>query len=133
MSEDADEARALIETYRKILVGAHKSWVLFECGTCVILMDPQGDLGEQAKLLLAQWGPVQVGTASADFSVVELEAHPGWVVTCHHPDVLNYVSHEDEDPGASDLLVGMAGRSYRGADAASLRIIHVEDKRAMAT
>jgi hypothetical protein len=119
----------LIAAWRGIINGPEKSWVLFGNGTCVILMQPQSDLAEQARELLREWGPVQAGSAAGDFGTIELEAG-GWAVTGHHNDILTYVGPEEfesEDPG--DLLVGLLGRSRRAQDAEELRVIHVEDRR----
>ena len=122
-------ADSLIEAWRQIIVGGEKSWVLFENGTCVILMNPEADLRQQANELMREWGPVRAGTPAGDFSVIELPQHPGWVVTCHHPDILNYVSPDEVEAGASDVIIGLLGRSKRHQDAEGLIIIHVEDKR----
>ena len=78
---------------------------------------------------MKEWGPVHAGTPSGDFSVTSLAEHPGWVVTCHHPDVLNYVGPEDVRAGAPDFVIGIVGRSNRNADAETLRVLHVEDRR----
>ena len=120
----------LIAIWRGIIQGDSKSWVLFEHGTCVILMQPEADLAAQATALLAEWGPVQVGTDSADFDVIELANAPGWVVTCHHTDILVYVPVDDENTaGTSDVVIGLIGRSERDQDAKELKVIHIEDKR----
>ena len=120
----------LIAIWRGIIQGDSKSWVLFEHGTCVILMQTEADLAAQATALLAEWGPVQVGTDSADFDVIELANAPGWVVTCHHPDILVYVPVDDENTaGTSDVVIGLIGRSERDQDAKELKVIHIEDKR----
>lgn len=121
----------IITTWRNILTGAHKSWVLFAHDTCVLLPEPQpgGDLGEQAVRLLAEHGPVHIGSPSADFNVIHLDEAPGWCVTCHHPDVLTYVGPADVTKGAGDLEVGLCGRAKRHMDGTELNITHVEDKR----
>lgn len=125
-----DDHNDLIETWRGIIQGDSKSWVLFERGTCVILMQPEVDLVTQAKALLKEWGPVQVGTDSADFNVVKLENDPGWVVTCHHPDILTYVrADEDKAEEPAEIVIGLMGRSMRDEDAKELKVIHIEDKR----
>jgi hypothetical protein len=121
-----NERNDLIETWRGIIQGDSKSWVLFEHGTCVILMQPEVDLAAQAIALLKEWGPVQVGTDSADFNLVKLENDPGWVVTCYHPDILTYVP-ADEDK--AEVMIGLMGRSMRDEDAKELKVIHIEDKR----
>ncbi len=54
-------------------------------------MQPENDLEAQAKAMLAAYGPVYPGTPHSDFSVIHLDNYPGWVVTCHHNDILTYV------------------------------------------
>ena len=123
-----EEHELLIETWRRIIVGEGKSWVLFRHGTCVVLTDPEGDLEAQATALMKEWGPVVIATPSADFNVVELRDEPGWVVTCHHPDILNYIG-PDEFAGRAtpdDMIIGLLGRSKRGQDAEELEVVHTE-------
>ena len=124
----SDNQKDLIETWRGIIVGEGKSWVLFSHGTCVILTGQTTDLEQQATQLLREWGPVVVGTPSADFDVIELRDDPGWVVTCHHPDILTYVGRDEfEGPTPpDDIFIGLAGRSRRGQDADELQVVHIE-------
>ncbi len=119
----------LVGVWREIIVGDDKSWVLFENGTCVILMKPEHDLRSQAIELMKEWGPVHVGSSAGDFSIITLDNDVGWVVTSHHNDILTFVGLDDADDDPTDLLVGLLGRSLRNQDAESLVIIHVEDKR----
>ncbi|KAI9375030.1 hypothetical protein BJX61DRAFT_540179 [Aspergillus egyptiacus] len=119
-------------TWRSILNNASvKSWVLFENGTCVILMDPTaGDLAEQATEILKEWGPVHAGTPSGDFNVIDLDDESGgYVVTGHHKDILNYVAADEVGEGAPSMLAGLTGRGNRDLDARDLKVIHVEDHR----
>ena len=119
-----------VEIWRKVIIGENKSWVLFEHGTCVILMEPKEDLAAQAIEIMKEYGPVHVGTGSADMGITELSNYPGWVVTGHHPDMLNYVSPEElKTDNPSDLVIGFVGRNKRDEDSKSLKIIHIEDKR----
>jgi hypothetical protein len=132
-----------IDTWRRILseiaISDEKSWVLFSHDTCVVLPEPPpgaelggdlgGDLGEQAVSLLAEHGPVHIGTPSGDFNVVRLDRAPGWCVTCHHPAVLTHVAPTDVTAGAGDLEVGLCGRSKRHMDGTELKITHIEDRR----
>jgi hypothetical protein len=118
----------LVDVWRRIIVGEGKSWVLFEHGTCVILMEPGADLAAQATEILREFGPVYAGSPAGDFTTITLEDHPGWVVTGHHPDVLNYVAPQ-EAPEATDLTVGLLGRSKRDQDGREPKVVHVEDKR----
>lgn len=123
--------KSLVDRWRDIIQDTEKSWVLFRNGTCVILIQPEGDLAAQATELMKEWGPVYVGTPAADFNVINLAPAPGWIVTCHHQDILTYVS-PDEMMGAepNDLMVGLLGRSKRDRDAQELKIIHIDDRRA---
>jgi hypothetical protein len=73
------EGKDLVDAWRSIINGPEKSWVLFAQGTCVILMEPQGDLAAQATALLREWGPVHPGSSSGDFSTITLEDGKGWV------------------------------------------------------
>jgi hypothetical protein len=127
---DREDVVSLVNTWRAIIQGDKKSWVLFENGTCLILMEPQDNLATQATEIMTEWGPVCAGSSSGDFSVVDLANYPGWVVTGHHPDMLNYVSPDEvEEDGSADFVIGFIGRSKRDEDANTLKIIHIEDKR----
>jgi hypothetical protein len=123
------EGAELVEAWRATINGPAKSWVLFENGTCVILMEPEPDLAAQATALLQEFGPVHAGSSFGDFSVITLEDGRGWVVTCHHNDILTFVGPDEVRPDAEDVVVGLYGRSKRGQDAEQLRVLHVEDKR----
>ena len=94
--EGAAALARLIEVWRTILIGAHKSWVLFEHGKCVILPSPGPDveLAGAARVVLERFGPVVANSPAASFSVIPLADAAGWVVTGHHPDILNYVPPE---------------------------------------
>lgn len=115
--------------WHNIIADQQKVWVVFEHGTCVILVEPSQDLQKQAKELLAEYGPVHPGSSFGDFSVSELEDYPGWVVFGHHPDILNYVPPDDTAP--SDLVIGLIGRGHRDQDAQNLNIVYVNDPRSV--
>ena len=119
----------LTELFKKIIIGSSKSWVLFENGTCVILVNPKDDLKKLATTILSEYGPVHVGTSSGDFNVITLEGEEGWIVGCHHPDILTYVSPGEVSKNPEELTIGMLGRSKRNLDSEDLSIVHVEDKR----
>ncbi|XVQ12357.1 hypothetical protein ACQP1W_07275 [Spirillospora sp. CA-255316] len=118
----------IIGIWRTVILGDHKSWVMFGNGTCVILMEPEEDLAAQAVRILREYGPVHAGTPSADFGIIELDDAPGWVVYGHHDDVLSYVAPEEVEE-ADELKVGLLGRSKRDQDGRELEVVHVEDKR----
>ena len=43
MDEESSEVAELVRIWKDVIRGREKSWVLFENGTCVILMEPNGD------------------------------------------------------------------------------------------
>lgn len=124
----AVNAEILIDVWQRLLTDPHKSWVLFEHGTCVVLTVPDGDLAEQATEILRKFGPVHAGSPAGDFGVINVKDADWWVVTGHHQDVLTYVA-PDEPSDQGDLSVGLYGRSKRRQDGAELRVVHVEDRR----
>lgn len=131
---DESEINRMIAIWREILVKEENSWVMFENGTCLILLEPEVDLKAQAIEIMKLWGPVVPGTSGGDFSVDVWDDLPGWVVYYHHPDLANYVSpkefvEESEDQVRNDMIIGLIGRNKRNDDSLSLKIVHVEDKR----
>ncbi|MFP3960921.1 hypothetical protein SMC26_01190 [Actinomadura fulvescens] len=122
------ETIEMVDVWRRVIVGDEKSWVMFENGTCVILMEPEDDLAAQATEILREYGPVEAGSPAADFGTIDLEVDPGWVVYGHHNDVLNYVSPEEVE-APEDVVIGLLGRSKRDQDGHALTVVHVEDKR----
>ncbi|MGW7408078.1 hypothetical protein ACWGI9_31030 [Streptomyces sp. NPDC054833] len=120
------DTETLIDTWRRLLAGSGKSWVLFEHGTCVVLEEPEGQLDERATELLREFGPVHVAGPAGDFRVLELKNDEGWLVTGHHPDVVTFVGL-DEPADPSHLAVGIHGRSKRDQDGRELHVVHVED------
>ena len=121
----------LIDVWKKSIKGDEKSWVLFENGTCVILLEPEKDLAKQAKEILSKWGRVQIGTPSADFDIITLDSGDGYAVSCHHPEIFTLILKEEGLD--EDFKIGIEGRSNRDCDAEELNVIHIEDKRAIQT
>ena len=121
----------LIDVWKKSIKGDEKSWVLFENGTCVILLEPEKDLAKQAKEILSKWGRVQTGSPSAGFGIITLDSGDGYAVSCHHPEIFTLVLKEEGLD--EDFKIGIEGRSNRDCDAEELKVIHIEDKRAIQT
>jgi hypothetical protein len=115
------------EVWKSILTEAVPAWVLFKHGTCVVVTSDSADVEAAARAVLHEFGPAHVATDSADFSVHALPDYPGWVVSCHHPDIITYVHpSEVEDPGPGELAVGLLGRSYRDRDSQEPEVVHLE-------
>ncbi|MGV9267769.1 hypothetical protein ACWDRR_24260 [Kitasatospora sp. NPDC003701] len=129
----AVDTETLVDTWRRLITDRAKSWVLFEHGTCVVLVGPAGadDLADRARALLAGAGPVHPGSPAGDFGVIDVGGAAGWVVTGDHPDVLTYVGPV-EPAERSDLAVGLYGRAKRHRDGTDLHVVHVEDRRGAA-
>lgn len=69
----------LVDTWRRIIVGQHKSWVLFAHDTVVVFVGPTEDLAGEAVGILREYGPVHPGSPAGDFSTINLTAAPaGW-------------------------------------------------------
>ena len=116
-----------IEILRQIVV-SEASWVLFEHGTAVFLVDCDGDLAAAATEILRKHGPVSVGNPAGDFAVIELGENIGWGVTFDHPDLLTLVTPSEINAQPAELMIGLLGRSKRGNDAQNLKIVHIEDR-----
>lgn len=133
--KDKDKIESLLEAWRFIINDEKISWVVFEQGTCVIIKDNEEELDVVAKKLLKDWGPVVPGTSAGDFNVQNLEGYPGWVVECHHPDIVSYVSPEEiieafsKNYFGNHMAIGLFGRKKRDDDAKALKILHIEDNR----
>jgi hypothetical protein len=115
-----------VAIWRQLLSGSGKSWVVFENGTCVIVDAPTPDVAGQAQHLLREWGPVRPGGQGGDFGVRALKGHLGWIVTGHHHAIGTFVAHDEVEPHAHEVEIGLRGRSKRGMDADALRVLHVE-------
>lgn len=118
----------LINIYKKIVTDSSMNWVLFKCGTCVMLLYPEEDLRAQAIRILKEHGAVVAGTPTGDFEVTKIPEIKGWVVTGDYPGIMMYVS-EEEGKNKDDLYVGLAGRNKREQDTKKLEVVYIEDKR----
>lgn len=117
----------LIAAWQATVASPAKSWVLFENGTCVILLEPEEDLAAQATALLREYGPVHPRSSFGDFETITLDNGLGWVVASHHTEILTSVGPDELEADSSDLVIGLHGRSKRGQDAEDLRVLHIED------
>jgi hypothetical protein len=115
---------AVVDTLRKMMKPGRR-WVVFEHFTVVVVTDDTvQDPGAWAKVKLANEGKIVPGTAAGDFTVDPVEG-VGWVVGSHDPDVFTFVPATELEPGVSDVTVGIAGRTARGADADAGNVILV--------
>lgn len=118
------------EVMAAVLTGAGKSFVVFEHGSVVVLVDADAhvDLAAEAVALIANMGPVHPGSPAGDFGVITLNDDLGWAVTSHHPDLLTLVLAGEITDG-SEVGIGLLGRSKRGQDAEERTVVHVHDGR----
>lgn len=123
------------DIWHTLIEDTQKSWVVFENGTCVVLMKPSADLAHQAQTLLSEYeSSVNTGKSSGEFSVMELDIIPGWVIGWHHPDILNYVAPDELSQGLpKDMQAGLIGRQHRKDDTQQLKVVYIYDAQATAS
>ncbi|MFM2383589.1 MAG: hypothetical protein RIQ72_161 [Candidatus Parcubacteria bacterium] len=134
-NKDQESARILskdelADTYRKIL-GSSNCWVLFKNGTCIQPREKTEDISSKALELLAKYGPIQTGTPASDFNIMSLTGIEGWIVTCGHPDIVNYISPRELGPNTAfgdGHTIELLSRLHRDSDTKNPIIIHVEDE-----
>jgi methyltransferase (TIGR00027 family) len=114
-----------IEALRRAVLPG-RGWVLFRNGTYVVFTEATEDMSARASDLLREWGPVHPGSPAGDFAVMALHDAAGWIVTCHHPDVLTYVAPDETPDPPTDLAIGLLGRAKRALDAQELVVAHEE-------
>lgn len=127
----------LISIWTDVLEGSEYPWVLFSFGTCVVLERPKTDIEEQAKDLMRKWAEPIAGTPSFKFGVSFLSKQgiPGCIVSCHHPNIMTFVSPEESpietlpDFKGVRTVVGSLGRKKRLMDYHALNIIHTQQNR----
>jgi hypothetical protein len=119
------DANEIVDVWKRLITGAFRTWVVFEHGTCVVVRQPQGDIAEQAQGLLAEWGPVRVGSPGGDFNIRSSPDLDGWIVTFDHPDILTYVGPLEVEAGTSNVVIGLLGRRKRAEDARDLKVLQV--------
>ncbi len=124
------EDENLIKLCHETFIKDTYSWVLFTNGTVVFLDSSAVNLENDATELLKRWGPVHGGGPGGDFSIINMENHLGWIVTCHHNDILTLVRpNELENKSPEHVEVGLFGRGKRDKDAKELSVLAIEDKR----
>jgi hypothetical protein len=108
------------------------AWAVFANGTVFftapsdeLALDAEFDaIADAAHKALRDLGPVQAGTPSADFNVVQLDGWfpetPIWFVTFDHEAIATIV-----DTATNELGAGLTGRGLRQQDHDEQRIIVV--------
>lgn len=101
-------------------------WVVFENGTCVILVKPGENQAEEAIAILKSLNR-NSGEEFGDFGVQELDMEKGWIVTSPHPDIVSLVTFDEvpEESRNDTLAIGFHGKAKRKLDYQSCKIIHV--------
>jgi len=109
------------------LITDGRPWVLFEHGTVVVLPDATGptDLADRARLALRHDAEQRAGSAAGD-PAVRRYGDAGWVVASSDPNVFTFVPEHTIGDGATDVTVGMAGRTAHDAGASGGRVVYVE-------
>ena len=120
------------EIWEELIVDKNKNWVIFEHGTCVVVMKHKIDIKSDAIEIMRNYGPVHAGSPSGDFNVRKLSAPNGWIVFYDHLYILNFVSPDElslpDQIDENKISIGLIGREKRKSDAISLKIIYVHEK-----
>ncbi|MHA1221365.1 MAG: hypothetical protein ACTSQB_06495, partial [Candidatus Heimdallarchaeota archaeon] len=125
----------IIDTWKSILVQEENPWVLFEHGTCIIIIEEFKDIKKKAKEIMKEWGVVVPGTNLGDFSVEEWKEFNGWMVHYAFDRMASFVFQEElpeldqENTEFSSITIGMLGREKRSNDARTLSLIYIEEKK----
>ena len=109
----------------------YQDWVLFKNGTYIIFdnADTIPNIESESLKLMKEFGPVQVGSPSGDFSVTHLNRTEGWVVSGHGYGMYTYVNPKElkkEKP--NDAEIGLLGLSKRELDGKNPIITHTNRK-----
>lgn len=121
----------LINHVRLSINPKFQDWVLFKNGTYIIFDNPDTIpvLEKEALNLMAAFGPVCIGTQSADFDVTDLNKTEGWIVSGHGYGMYTYVSPSEIKSNITDIAaIGLLGRAKRDLDAENPIIIHINRK-----
>lgn len=108
-----------------------QDWVLFKNGTYIIFdnADTISDIESEARKLMIEFGPVNVGSSAGDFSVTHLNQTEGWVVSGHGYGIYTYVSPQEPKSEKPDVAeIGLLGRSKRELDGNNPVIVHINRK-----
>lgn len=138
MKQKADHQKAneiseseLIHHVRLSINPRFQDWVLFKNGTYIIFDDADAisDLEGEAIKVIKSFGPVYIGTPSADFDVTDLNKTEGWIVSGHTYGMYTYVSpNEIKSPTPNITAIGLYGRSKKDLDGRNPLIIHINRK-----
>lgn len=117
-----------IEAWQELMIEPYP-WVLFENGTCVILMKPSDHPAEQEAATLLKNLFSSTGEEFGDYGVLKLSLNKGWIVTSTPPDIVTLVKYNEvpEEYRDDTLSIGSHGKNKRKMDAQACRVIHVAD------
>jgi len=122
-----------IKAWQELMVEPYP-WVLFENGTCVILVESCEDPVQHAiKLLKALYA--NDGIEFGDYGVQMLDLNKGWIVTSTHPDIVTLVTCDEvpEEYRDDTLSIGSHAKKKRSMDAGSCKVIHMQPGRPKTT
>lgn len=117
-----------IKAWQELMVEPYP-WVLFENGTCVIIMKHDEDRKQQAIQLLKGLY-VKAGYEFGDYGVQKLSNEKGWIVTSTHPDVVTLVTLDEvpEQYREDTLSIGSHAQKKRKMDAEACKVIYIADE-----
>ena len=120
------------EIWEPLIFDKNKTWVVFEHGTCVVVMQHKIDTTTDAIEIMKKYGSVYAGSPAGDFRVVKSVDLDGWIVLYNHPDILNFVSPDElklpDQIDENTVAIGFSCINKRRLDAESLKILFIHEK-----
>jgi len=114
-----------IKAWQELMVEPYP-WVLFENGTCIILVQPEQDLKTQAVRLLKSLFD-GTGEKFGDCGIQMLDRERGWLVSSSHPDIFTLITYDEVPKEYRDdtLSLFSHGRKKRALDVEAGQVIHI--------
>lgn len=121
----------LIENVKLAINPKFQDWVLFENGTYIVFNDTDKieDIRKEAFKIMAEYGPVHIGSPAGDFEVITLKKAEGWSISGHYFGMYTYVHPSEINTSAvNESEIGIFGRSKRNLDSQNPTIIYINRK-----
>ncbi|MHC0447875.1 hypothetical protein ACWA1F_20885 [Flavobacterium sp. 3-218] len=123
--------QTLIENVKLAINPKFQDWVLFENGTYIVFdnTDSIKDVRNEAIKIMAEYGPVHIGSPAGDFGVTTLKKSEGWSISGHYYGMYTYVHPSEINSSTfNESEIGLFGRSKRDLDGKNPNIIHINRK-----
>jgi hypothetical protein len=123
--------QTLIEHVKLAINPKFQDWVLFQNGSYIVFnnTDKIEDIRKEAIKIMAEYGPVNIGSTAGDFGVITLKKAQGWSISGHYYGMYTYVHPSEINTLAlNESQIGLFGRSKRDLDGQNPVIIYISRK-----